>query len=93
MRVQKHEPTYKTSPFVVQLLKSWEYKNIEGPKDGEYRVVQLLKSWEYKNWQDVRWDYGSVVQLLKSWEYKNLKSSFLVFVLQHDYTIKSVVIS
>ena len=35
--------------IVVQLLKSWEYKNRDtGAVDG-FEVVQLLKSWEYKN--------------------------------------------
>ena len=34
---------------IVQLLKSWEYKNSGvGLQRGDI-VVQLLKSWEYKN--------------------------------------------
>ena len=35
--------------LVVQLLKSWEYKNATDLSLDEPRVVQLLKSWEYKN--------------------------------------------
>ena len=34
---------------VVQLLKSWEYKNLEIRPMSVDKVVQLLKSWEYKN--------------------------------------------
>ena len=34
---------------VVQLLKSWEYKNILQFFQLGLVVVQLLKSWEYKN--------------------------------------------
>ena len=37
--------------LVVQLLKSWEYKNMEWLHNRKKRVVQLLKSWEYKNLQ------------------------------------------
>ena len=35
--------------MVVQLLKSWEYKNMEYAYANGLDVVQLLKSWEYKN--------------------------------------------
>ena len=35
--------------MVVQLLKSWEYKNSCGVVLAICNVVQLLKSWEYKN--------------------------------------------
>ena len=34
---------------VVQLLKSWEYKNLVAYLENVGGVVQLLKSWEYKN--------------------------------------------
>ena len=34
---------------VVQLLKSWEYKNFSTVTVEIRNVVQLLKSWEYKN--------------------------------------------
>ena len=34
---------------VVQLLKSWEYKNSQYNRTIIFDVVQLLKSWEYKN--------------------------------------------
>ena len=61
------------SQLVVQLLKSWEYKNSEETKEAFRGVVQLLKSWEYKNPELAQNNYELVVQLLKSWEYKNLK--------------------
>ena len=35
--------------LVVQLLKSWEYKNVNFSGMLRNAVVQLLKSWEYKN--------------------------------------------
>ena len=35
--------------MVVQLLKSWEYKNNQTKSHESPEVVQLLKSWEYKN--------------------------------------------
>ena len=35
--------------MVVQLLKSWEYKNGDKIDKIFKTVVQLLKSWEYKN--------------------------------------------
>ena len=35
--------------MVLQLLKSWEYKNISFWINPQYEVLQLLKSWEYKN--------------------------------------------
>ena len=35
--------------MVVQLLKSWEYKNHHRNPKTIALVVQLLKSWEYKN--------------------------------------------
>ena len=35
--------------MVVQLLKSWEYKNNGRIWNDTEIVVQLLKSWEYKN--------------------------------------------
>ena len=35
--------------MVVQLLKSWEYKNVLLALLSIDLVVQLLKSWEYKN--------------------------------------------
>ena len=56
---------------VVQLLKSWEYKNVAGFNVVSNDVVQLLKSWEYKNLISALIALASVVQLLKSWEYKN----------------------
>ena len=59
--------------LVVQLLKSWEYKNQYKGEDMTANVVQLLKSWEYKNRLAFWKDQPLVVQLLKSWEYKNLK--------------------
>ena len=59
--------------FVVQLLKSWEYKNKIVGQDTYELVVQLLKSWEYKN-KEARVSMRKiVVQLLKSWEYKNTR--------------------
>ena len=36
-------------PSVLQLLKSWEYKNIGREDNPGFVVLQLLKSWEYKN--------------------------------------------
>ena len=38
---------------VVQLLKSWEYKNLLTARKKLTKVVQLLKSWEYKNRDNV----------------------------------------
>ena len=65
---------------VVQLLKSWEYKNDTYQYQRLVGVVQLLKSWEYKNASPYRLVSVRVVQLLKSWEYKNLKWNFDVFI-------------
>ena len=56
---------------VVQLLKSWEYKNLSDYLLRRLAVVQLLKSWEYKNTKKFSVFPEKVVQLLKSWEYKN----------------------
>ena len=61
----------KKKQKVVQLLKSWEYKNYLAGLDGLVSVVQLLKSWEYKNYLPNHIQLLEVVQLLKSWEYKN----------------------
>ena len=38
-----------------QLLKSWEYKNLQFLADCFLQVLQLLKSWEYKNRLDLRY--------------------------------------
>ena len=57
---------------VVQLLKSWEYKNVCMTTKFPAKVVQLLKSWEYKNDKWLPELTQVVVQLLKSWEYKNM---------------------
>ena len=65
-----HYSTY-TIYCVVQLLKSWEYKNVSPIWAVQSTVVQLLKSWEYKNFLKYCLPRASVVQLLKSWEYKN----------------------
>ena len=56
---------------VLQLLKSWEYKNSGGGRMSKECVLQLLKSWEYKNFVKDRDSTAIVLQLLKSWEYKN----------------------
>ena len=58
---------------IVQLLKSWEYKNKASMIQLIALIVQLLKSWEYKNQYHGLNTYWQIVQLLKSWEYKNLK--------------------
>ena len=70
---------------VVQLLKSWEYKNqLEGLPF--YRiVVQLLKSWEYKNFSFLLNNSIDVVQLLKSWEYKNERHNVKVVEVLYSY--------
>ena len=60
---------------VVQLLKSWEYKNQFASVNLMPGVVQLLKSWEYKNTVQKLKKSLMVVQLLKSWEYKNKEDS------------------
>ena len=57
--------------LIVQLLKSWEYKNLSDKQSEDNGVVQLLKSWEYKNRDNDVMSIPLVVQLLKSWEYKN----------------------
>ena len=49
MRVQKHKADNQGAEIVVQLLKSWEYKNGNVAIITSSIVVQLLKSWEYKN--------------------------------------------
>ena len=68
----RHSVTSLFSDIVVQLLKSWEYKNKEDSTNPSDYVVQLLKSWEYKN-ETIEPVYTpGVVQLLKSWEYKNV---------------------
>ena len=61
---------------VVQLLKSWEYKNKSQRPQRKNKVVQLLKSWEYKNSATLFYPSYQVVQLLKSWEYKNRDISY-----------------
>ena len=43
----------KVLVLVVQLLKSWEYKNGNVFNRNSVKVVQLLKSWEYKNNIDI----------------------------------------
>ena len=54
---------------VVQLLKSWEYKNKSNATVGEPGVVQLLKSWEYKN------RIAVVKTLMLLYSYLNLEST------------------
>ena len=71
MGVQKPLCLRCRSLSVVQLLKSWEYKNRFPFTNLDNFVVQLLKSWEYKNTQEHWKSERTVVQLLKSWEYKN----------------------
>ena len=71
MRVQKLGGISTVFSSVVQLLKSWEYKNLWLRLVYHRHVVQLLKSWEYKNFSGIILFISSVVQLLKSWEYKN----------------------
>ena len=49
MRVQKQVDGMTEKEAVLQLLKSWEYKNGGDLARISYKVLQLLKSWEYKN--------------------------------------------
>ena len=46
---------------VVQLLKSWEYKNASPYRLVSVRVVQLLKSWEYKN---LKWNFDVFIPII-----------------------------
>ena len=69
MRVQKQHRHRSPRRRVVQLLKSWEYKNVLHWMVLHRLVVQLLKSWEYKNCIDVE-DVPA-----KLYSYLNLEST------------------
>ena len=45
----------------VQLLKSWEYKNVQNVSFLKPLVVQLLKSWEYKN---LKWNFDVFIPII-----------------------------
>ena len=62
---------------VLQLLKSWEYKNFVKDRDSTAIVLQLLKSWEYKNSEiDTPLNFGF-------YSYLNLESTKTVCLWFH----------
>ena len=71
MRVQKLEITKLYMISVLQLLKSWEYKNNKVYHTWQNKFYSYLNLESTKTVGVFTGDWDLVLQLLKSWEYKN----------------------